>query len=175
MRGVTKVLIATDSYARGIDVPDLKMMVNFELPVVFDPATKRYNPDRPDYATFQHRCGRVGRFEAVGVCVHLVASEQEARQLRGFLDHFHLAAHELPESALESTPTIESALKAPLPPPVGATSEAGAGAGAGSAAPASGGAGLPTAVAGNRLASAAFAAALPLDPGAKWGDAAVGK
>merc|ERR1712056_137555 len=48
--GVTKVLIATDVLARGIDVPAVTLVVNFELP-------KAYNKG-PEFETYLHRIGR---------------------------------------------------------------------------------------------------------------------
>lgn len=78
-RGVTKVLIATDLLQRGLDIPDLKLVINFELPRVFDEATKRFAG--PSFASFQHRCGRVGRYGAIGVCLHIVGTEEEERML----------------------------------------------------------------------------------------------
>jgi ATP-dependent RNA helicase RhlE len=53
--GKTKVLIATDIAARGIDISDLSLVVNYELPNV------------PE--TYVHRIGRTGRAEASGKAI----------------------------------------------------------------------------------------------------------
>jgi superfamily II DNA/RNA helicase len=73
-RGSVKVLICTDLMNRGIDVPGMKLVVNFDLPVQVD---KARGPPFPRFDTFQHRCGRVGRFGTVGACIHLVTGRQE--------------------------------------------------------------------------------------------------
>lgn len=66
--GVTKVLISTDVLSRGIDVPAVTLVVNYELPNAW---TRR---NEPDFETYMHRIGRTGRFGLKGVAVNLVAS-----------------------------------------------------------------------------------------------------
>jgi ATP-dependent RNA helicase RhlE len=61
--GKTRVLVATDIAARGIDVEALGHVVNFDVPLV--PA---------DYI---HRIGRTGRAEAVGDAFTFVARDEE--------------------------------------------------------------------------------------------------
>ncbi len=66
--GETRVLVATDIAARGLDIKQLPHVVNFELPNV---------PE--DYV---HRIGRTGRAGATGHAVSLVGDE-EMKYLRG--------------------------------------------------------------------------------------------
>jgi len=61
------VLVATDIAARGLDIDQLPLVVNFDLPMVAE-----------DYV---HRIGRTGRAGAEGLAVSLVAPE-EGRLLR---------------------------------------------------------------------------------------------
>jgi ATP-dependent RNA helicase RhlE len=61
-----QILVATDIAARGLDIPELPHVVNYELPEV--PA---------DYV---HRIGRTGRAGAGGIAISLV-SEDESRRL----------------------------------------------------------------------------------------------
>ena len=61
--GKLEVLVATDVAARGLDVDDLPLVVNYELPHV---------PE--DYI---HRIGRTGRAGATGEAISLVAPEEE--------------------------------------------------------------------------------------------------
>ena len=65
-RGEIRVLVATDVAARGLDIEQLPVVINFDLPRV---------PE--DYV---HRIGRTGRAGARGEAISLVA-EEEARQL----------------------------------------------------------------------------------------------
>ncbi len=61
--GKLEVLVATDVAARGLDVDDLPLVVNYELPHI---------PE--DYI---HRIGRTGRAGAVGEAISFVAHEEE--------------------------------------------------------------------------------------------------
>ncbi|MGZ5846547.1 MAG: helicase-related protein, partial [Ramlibacter sp.] len=58
------VLVTTDLAARGIDIPGLQVVVNYDLP---------RSPD--DYV---HRIGRTGRAGASGVAVSFVSAATEA-------------------------------------------------------------------------------------------------
>ena len=62
--GTVKVLVATDIAARGLDIPLLPHVVNFELPNI---------PE--DYV---HRIGRTGRAGASGEALSLVCGEERA-------------------------------------------------------------------------------------------------
>jgi len=61
--GKLQVLVATDVAARGLDIDDMPLVVNYELPHV---------PE--DYI---HRIGRTGRAGATGEAISLVAPEEE--------------------------------------------------------------------------------------------------
>jgi len=61
--GKLQVLVATDVAARGLDIDDIPLVVNFELP---------YVPE--DYI---HRIGRTGRAGASGEAISFVAPDEE--------------------------------------------------------------------------------------------------
>lgn len=73
--GVSKVLIATDVLARGIDVPAVTLVINYELPINYDGGDK----SAVNVETYLHRTGRTGRFGKKGVAVNLVTPEQMHR------------------------------------------------------------------------------------------------
>jgi len=60
----TRVLVATDIAARGIDVDDLAFVINFEMPNI------------PE--TYVHRIGRTGRAGANGTAYSFVDAEEKA-------------------------------------------------------------------------------------------------
>lgn len=62
--GKLKVLLATDIAARGIDVEDLALVVNYDLPNV------------PE--TYVHRIGRTGRASASGIALSFCNGEEKA-------------------------------------------------------------------------------------------------
>lgn len=61
--GTVKVLIATDVSARGIDIPAVEYVVNYDL------------PDVPE--NYVHRVGRTGRGTAKGIAVSFCAPEEK--------------------------------------------------------------------------------------------------
>jgi len=63
-QGKTKVLITTNVIARGIDVMQVNMVVNYDLPLDAN--------NRPDPETYLHRIGRTGRFGRQGVSINFV-------------------------------------------------------------------------------------------------------
>lgn len=64
--GRTEVLVATDVAARGLDIPDVAIVINFDIP-----------PD-PEY--YVHRIGRTGRAGAGGIAVTFI-NPREQREL----------------------------------------------------------------------------------------------
>jgi superfamily II DNA/RNA helicase len=62
--GKCKMLITTNVTARGIDVEDVNLVINFDLPI--------YQDGSPDYETYLHRIGRTGRFGKPGVAINFV-------------------------------------------------------------------------------------------------------
>ncbi|HEV7665772.1 MAG TPA: DEAD/DEAH box helicase, partial [Chloroflexota bacterium] len=65
--GRTEILVATDVAARGLDVPEVSLVVNFDIP-----------PD-PEY--YVHRIGRTGRLGRGGEAITFV-NPRELRELR---------------------------------------------------------------------------------------------
>ncbi len=61
----TRVLVATDVAARGLDIPHLDLVINYDLPM---------NPE--DYI---HRIGRTGRAEKSGRAITLLTSKDRGR------------------------------------------------------------------------------------------------
>ena len=60
--GTTKILVATDVSARGIDIPDVDYVVNYDL------------PDKPE--NYVHRVGRTGRGIKKGLAVSFCSPEE---------------------------------------------------------------------------------------------------
>jgi superfamily II DNA/RNA helicase len=56
--GDAHVLIATDVAARGIDIPDITHVINYDLP--------------QNYETYIHRIGRTGRGSKTGIALTFV-------------------------------------------------------------------------------------------------------
>ena len=86
--GAVRVMISTDLLARGIDIQQISLVINFELPV-----------QRENYI---HRIGRSGRFGRKGVAINLV-SQEESRNLKELEAHYGTTINQLPEDLASVT------------------------------------------------------------------------
>jgi translation initiation factor 4A len=80
--GSVRVLISTDLLARGIDVQQVSLVVNYELPM-----------QRENYV---HRIGRSGRYGKKGVAVNLIYGD-EMNAMKEIERHYSTTINELPE------------------------------------------------------------------------------
>uniref|UniRef100_A0A336N4J2 RNA helicase n=2 Tax=Culicoides sonorensis TaxID=179676 RepID=A0A336N4J2_CULSO len=83
--GLEKVLITTNVLSRGIDVEQVTIVVNFDLPMD--------QHQRADCETYLHRIGRTGRFGKNGIAINLVSSENDMRICRAIESHFGKKIH----------------------------------------------------------------------------------
>ncbi|KAJ1856997.1 RNA helicase required for poly(A+) mRNA export [Coemansia sp. RSA 486] len=72
-KGDIKVLITTNVIARGIDIQQVNLVINYDIPVDSEM--------RPDPETYLHRIGRTGRFGRTGASVNFVHDEQSMEQM----------------------------------------------------------------------------------------------
>jgi len=79
--GEKRVLIATDIWARGIDVAQVSLVINYDLP---------YNREQ-----YIHRIGRSGRFGRKGVAINFVKTD-EVRILRDIEQFYATQIDEMP-------------------------------------------------------------------------------
>ncbi|XP_051176370.1 DEAD-box helicase Dbp80 [Leptopilina boulardi] len=78
--GIEKVLITTNVLARGIDVEQVTIVVNFDLPM--DQSRKA------DCETYLHRIGRTGRFGKSGIAINLIDSDHAMQLCLEIEQHF---------------------------------------------------------------------------------------
>jgi len=81
--GSSRVLITTDLLARGIDVQQVSLVINYDLP-----------PNRENYI---HRIGRGGRFGRKGVAINFITQE-DLRQLQDIQNHYQTKIVEMPSN-----------------------------------------------------------------------------
>ena len=79
--GDFRVLITTDLWARGIDVKQVSLVINYDLP------TSKEN--------YLHRIGRSGRFGRKGVAISFVKKEDFA-ELHALEQYYSTVIEELP-------------------------------------------------------------------------------
>ena len=80
-QGISRVLISTDVWARGIDVQQVSLVINYDLPI-----------NRENYI---HRIGRSGRFGRKGVAINFVTSD-DVRILRDIELYYSTQIDEMP-------------------------------------------------------------------------------
>lgn len=80
--GEVRVLISTDLLGRGIDVQQVSLVINFELPY--------------EHQNYIHRIGRSGRFGRKGVALNII-SNKEVKLMDDIVTYYQTNIHELPE------------------------------------------------------------------------------
>ncbi|XP_010533343.1 PREDICTED: eukaryotic initiation factor 4A-1-like, partial [Tarenaya hassleriana] len=84
--GSSRVLITTDLLARGIDVQQVSLVINFDLPT------------QPE--NYLHRIGRSGRFGRKGVAINFVTRDDE-RMLFDIQKFYNVVVEELPSNVAD--------------------------------------------------------------------------
>jgi len=91
--GKNKVLIATNVLARGIDVIQVSLVVNYDIPVDQN--------NRADPETYVHRIGRTGRFGRKGVAINFVHDRQSLDILKKISATFNREIKEIRDDDLD--------------------------------------------------------------------------
>jgi len=81
--GKTRLLLSTDLLARGIDVQQLNLVINFDLP--------------RSKETYIHRIGRSGRYGRKGVAINLVGPRDQGK-LSEIEEHYKVNIEDLPQN-----------------------------------------------------------------------------
>jgi len=79
--GSSRVLISTDLLARGIDVQQVSLVINYDLPANIE--------------NYLHRIGRSGRFGRKGVAINFVTNN-DVRHMKDIENHYHTQIDEMP-------------------------------------------------------------------------------
>merc|ERR1712039_635223 len=79
--GSSRVLISTDILARGIDVQQVSLVINYDLPLSME--------------NYLHRIGRSGRFGRKGVAINFLTSS-DVRTMRDIERYYHTQIEEMP-------------------------------------------------------------------------------
>jgi len=84
--GKTRILLTTDLLSRGIDIPLVNLVINYDLPI--------------NKETYIHRIGRCGRFDKKGVSITMVKMEEPAdmKMFNRFKHFYRLNIKELPDN-----------------------------------------------------------------------------
>ncbi|KAK7793399.1 hypothetical protein R5R35_014306 [Gryllus longicercus] len=78
--GKEKVLITTNVLSRGIDIEQVTIVVNFDLPMTVN--------RKADCETYLHRIGRTGRFGKAGIAINLIDGPEALTLMKQIEEHF---------------------------------------------------------------------------------------
>lgn len=81
--GKSRVLVTTDLLARGIDIQQVSIVINYDLP--------------NDIASYLHRIGRSGRFGRKGVAINFVC-DSDITQFRSIESYYSTQIDEMPRN-----------------------------------------------------------------------------
>lgn len=81
-RGHIRILLSTDLTGRGIDIPGISLVVNYDIP--------------HDAAQYLHRIGRSGRYGKKGNAITLISSKRDEDMLKSIEKEFGIEIKELP-------------------------------------------------------------------------------
>jgi superfamily II DNA/RNA helicase len=84
--GKTRILLSTDLLSRGIDIQQLSLVINFDLP--------------KSKETYIHRIGRSGRYGRKGVAINLVG-DRDMENLQHLMEFYDTKIEEMPQNIQE--------------------------------------------------------------------------
>ncbi len=84
--GQTRILLSTDLLSRGIDIQQLNLVINFDLP--------------KSKETYIHRIGRSGRYGRKGVAINFITN-RELGYLNELEEHYNIKIDDLPQNVNE--------------------------------------------------------------------------
>ena len=84
--GQTRILLSTDLLSRGIDIQQLSLVINFDLP--------------RSKETYIHRIGRSGRYGRKGVAINFV-TERDMENLENLKEHYNTKIEEMPQNIVD--------------------------------------------------------------------------
>lgn len=83
--GSSRVLISTDILARGIDVQQVSLVINYDLPL--------------DIENYLHRIGRSGRHGRKGVSINFVTrNDRDVQTMQDIEKYYSTQVKEMPEN-----------------------------------------------------------------------------
>ena len=84
--GQTRILLSTDLLSRGIDIQQLSLVINFDIP--------------RSKETYIHRIGRSGRYGRKGVAINFV-TERDMENLENIRTFYNTKIEEMPQNIVD--------------------------------------------------------------------------
>ena len=83
--GITRILISTNLTSRGIDIQQINLVINFDIPKCIH--------------TYLHRIGRTGRWGRKGVAINFITN-YDINKLREIESFYKCNINELPDKII---------------------------------------------------------------------------
>ncbi|POW09650.1 hypothetical protein PSTT_06695 [Puccinia striiformis] len=104
--GRSKVLVTTNVVARGIDISQVNLVVNYDLP---------QDPQKgADAETYLHRIGRTGRFGRKGISINFIHDPRSYQDMMKIKDELQISDEQLVKVDTKDFDDMEKTLKAAL-------------------------------------------------------------
>jgi translation initiation factor 4A len=84
--GITRIMLSTDLLSRGIDIQQLSLVINFDLP--------------RNKETYIHRIGRSGRYGRKGTAINFITDEDTAH-MKEIEDFYNTKIEEMPQNLVD--------------------------------------------------------------------------
>lgn len=81
------VVITTNMLSRGLDVPEVQLVINFDVPLVKNAKSGKLESD---YENYLHRIGRAGRFGIPGIALTLFDREQDEVAFHDIIKYYSM-------------------------------------------------------------------------------------
>lgn len=101
--GRSNVLITTNVLARGVDVDNVCLVINYDVPIDRD--------GKPDFETYLHRIGRTGRFGRKGTAINLIDDAKSVEVLAAIESHFAKPGTEMIQQADADPETLADVIE----------------------------------------------------------------
>mmetsp|Transcript_36806 Transcript_36806/g.42346 ORF Transcript_36806/g.42346 Transcript_36806/m.42346 type:complete len:481 (-) Transcript_36806:125-1567(-) len=101
--GESNVLITTNVLARGVDVDNVCLVINYDIPITRD--------GDPDFETYLHRIGRTGRFGKKGTAISLIDDTRSVEVLAAIEGHFANQGQEMIQQAEPNPETLADVIE----------------------------------------------------------------
>jgi superfamily II DNA/RNA helicase len=92
--GKCRVLLASDMASRGLDIPSVTLVVNYDIPFAVE--------------TYVHRIGRSGRGDRLGNSVTLIMTDEDKHKMTFIVQVHSIPIKILRNIKMESKPASES-------------------------------------------------------------------
>jgi len=111
--GKSKVLISTNVLARGIDILQCTLVINYDMPVD--------EKKKPAPETYIHRIGRTGRWTQMGIAINIIGDEESFHIQKEIERITQKKIEELAEANIPKLDSMLSKLRLNFKPPATTT------------------------------------------------------